>query len=108
TQVLSVQRAVKRLGTLVVICNTTESAAIGQREDLELIYATDDTWQQCAIDNIRNAHAIIIHIAPREGPGAQVKEHIDHSPLDRALGSDDILHIPVQEFGAGHGVLREL
>src|SRR5450755_477056 len=74
--------------------------------NLELIAATDDTWQEHAIEQIHKVDVVIVHLAPRKGPNFQDFPKLQPNP---ALMKDlDFAHDPVYETGTGQGLLREL
>lgn len=75
---------------------------------LELITTSGDDWQIEVIEQINRADAIIVHLAAKASPDARPAETIERQMRIQTGHSDDFNYNPVQEFGTGHGVLREL
>lgn len=127
-QVRVLVRIVAGFGQLVVIRNGTETIQAGNRErglrrwanlllvrvrgdvrseDPILIEATEDTWHEHAIAQIRLASAILLHLAPRSGPTTATFPPIrpTQNP-QQEIG--DFANNPIHETGTGQGLLREL
>lgn len=79
--------------------------------NVELISATDETWQSRVIEQIGIADLIILHLAPRLDPDQRSFTSVDKPT--RVISQADILNpaellSDTREAGTGQGLLREL
>lgn len=127
-QLKALARSVRGIASLVALQNGSEASAIRVRGDpnpwarfgtlaarayeivdppldVSFVASTDDDWQRDAIQQITDADAIILHLAPGDLSSDMTAGIEPGRWIETDFGYRRNL---VREAGVGHGVLREL